>query len=81
MKKAICASLLLAFTVPVFAADDLPGERRELAPKADRVTPDEERAQSGAAAAIDARVFTAQLRRCEGLDPPRKLACVEAAKR
>lgn len=40
-----------------------------------------DKAQSGAAAANDARIYTAQLRRCEGLRPERKLACVEAAKR
>lgn len=43
--------------------------------------PAEDKAQSGAAAANGARVYTVLLRRCEGLRPDRKLACVEAAKR
>jgi hypothetical protein len=39
------------------------------------------RAQSGAAAATDARVYTAQLRRCESLTASKKRACVDAARR
>ena len=80
MREAICASLLLAFAVPGLAADEPPGDRRENVSRQDRGTAEEARAQSGAAAALGARVSTAQLRRCEGLDGPRKLACVEAAK-
>lgn len=39
------------------------------------------KAQSGAEAADEARIYTAQLRRCEGFSGPQRETCVEAAKR
>jgi hypothetical protein len=39
------------------------------------------KALSAAAAANDASSYLAQLRRCEGVAPQRRAACVEAAKR
>ena len=39
------------------------------------------RALSGAEAADEARIFTAQLRRCEGFSGTQRGACVEAARR
>jgi hypothetical protein len=40
-----------------------------------------QRALSGAAAADEARIYTAELKRCEGLDGPRRADCVETARK
>jgi hypothetical protein len=58
-------------------ANDLPEHRAEL-PAHGQPDP---KAQSAAAAANDASIYLAQLRRCEGMHGQARVACVEAAKR
>lgn len=64
------------------ARDEHPGPKAQQGEPArpEKEKPDP-RAQSGAEAADEARIYTAQLRRCEGLDGALRDACVEAAKR
>lgn len=70
--KTLLSALLFGFWLVLPAHAEETGIGRQ---------PADDKAQSGAAAANDARIYTAHLRRCEGLRPDRKLTCVEAAKR
>ncbi|HEX7812443.1 MAG TPA: hypothetical protein VF460_11085 [Burkholderiales bacterium] len=47
----------------------------------DAERPTDPKAQSGAEAADEARIYTARLRQCEGFQGAQREACVDAAKR
>jgi len=61
----------------VARADEAPDRARE---RVEESSP-EAKAQSGAAAADEARIYTAQLKRCEGLSGTQREACVELARK
>lgn len=58
-----------------------PDERNEARTQQEEAGRRDARALSGAEAADEARIFTAQLRRCEGFSGTQREACVEAARR
>jgi len=64
-------------------ADDMPAPdaRIEARTQQEEAGRRDARALSGAEAADEARIFTAQLRRCEGFSGTQREACVEAARR
>lgn len=83
---ALGACLAVLFLTASLHAEDQPARDEHPGPSVQAQQQGEtekpaSRAQSGAAAADEARIYTAQLRRCEGFDGARRDACVEAAKR
>lgn len=86
-RERFCATLaacavVLCLNVCVYAGDQTARDT----PAAGRVHPGESerldaRAQSGAEAADEARIYTAELRRCEGFSGAQRETCVDAAKR
>lgn len=78
--RGIWVAILAGFTGlgPAAAADEPSPDRQK--ERADEAVPDA-RAQSGAAAAEDASIYLAQLKRCEALARAQRDACVDVARR
>lgn len=78
---AACAAVL-CMNVSVHAGDqpagDMPAGGRAHRGESERL---DARAQSGAEAADEARIYTSELRRCEGFSGAQRTTCVDAAKR
>jgi hypothetical protein len=82
LAMAGAAALLFALAV---RAEDRQGHEGHQGATAERRDAEKQamdpKAQSGAEAADEARIYTAELRRCEGFHGTQRTACVAAAKR
>ena len=72
----LLAAGLAAMSVSVSAEEGVPRMSRE---HGQEIPPG--KAQSGATAADEARIYMAQLRRCEGFSGAQREACVEMARK
>lgn len=81
VRVAMVAATALSLAIFAQADDRQPRDGHSgITPDAQR-QPVDRKAQSGATAADEARIYTAQLRRCEGQSGEQREACVEAARR
>jgi hypothetical protein len=80
--RMLLVGAVTLFASPALAAENAASEAtQDPAPRAPAIAVPETKAQSGAAAADEARIFTARLRHCEELPGAQRDACVELARK